>query len=118
MSSTTRSRSATIPVRCCWYASSMMRRMRCQSAPVMVVVFPSPRLPATHAPPRCMVLPAPQVGQANPPVRSEADADRSPRRSVDHHFRLMLLSGYIVESDALDLREEDLQVGEAGVIGH
>jgi len=65
-----------------------------------------------------MVLPAPQVGQANPPVRSEADADRSPRRSVDHHFRLMLLSGYILERDALDPREEDVQFGEPGVIRH
>ncbi len=65
-----------------------------------------------------MVLPAPQVGQAYPPVGDQADADRSPERVVDHHLGLMLLSGYIMEGDARDPREEDLQVGEAGVIGH
>ena len=65
-----------------------------------------------------MALPAPQVGQEYPPVRSQADAYRRPELIVDHHLGLMFLSGYIMERDALDPREEDLQVGEAGVIGH
>ena len=65
-----------------------------------------------------MVLPAPQVGQANPAVGIQADAHRSPELIVDHHLCLMLLSGYIMEGDALDPREEDVQVGEPGVIGH
>ena len=65
-----------------------------------------------------MVLPPAQVGQAYPAVGNQADADRRPELMVDHHLGLMLLSGYIMEGDALDPREEDLQVGEAGVIGH
>ena len=65
-----------------------------------------------------MVLPAPQVGQANPAVGIQADAHRSPELIVDHHLCLMLLSGNIMEGDALDPREEDVQVGEPGVIGH
>ena len=65
-----------------------------------------------------MVLPPAQVGQAYPPVGNQADAHRSPELIVDRHLGLMLLSGYIVERDALDPREEDLQVGEARVIGH
>src|SRR6266566_2040436 len=97
----------------------MMRRMRCQRSAVMSrPVLPSLRLQTTHAPPRYMMLPLAQVGQANPPVRSEADADRSPRRSVDHHFRLMLLSGYIVKRDALDSRDEGLQFGKTRIVGH
>jgi hypothetical protein len=86
-SPTTRSRSVAIPVRYSAYASSMMRRMRCQSAPVMTRrLLSSPRLPATHAPPRSMVLPAAHVGQAYPPVGSQPDAHRDPRRSVDHQL--------------------------------
>ena len=95
----------------------MMRRMRCQSAPVMIVVFPSLRLPATHAP-SVQVLSAAQVVEAYPAVGNQADAHRSPELITDHHLGLMLLSGYIMEGDARDPREEDLQVGEAGVIGH
>src|SRR6266581_9741206 len=97
----------------------MMRRMRCQRSSVMSrrLLF-SPRLPAIHAPPRCMVLPAPQVGQAYPAVGNQADADRSPELMVDHHLGLMFLSGYIVERDALDPREEDLQFGKTRIVGH
>src|SRR5436190_7440305 len=97
----------------------MMRRMRCQPPSVMTRrLLSSPRLPATPVPPRYMVLPPAEVGQSYPPAGSQPDAHRDPRRSVDHHLGLVLLSGYIVERDALDPREEDLQVGEAGVIGH
>src|SRR2546428_13807056 len=93
--------------------------IRCQRSAFMGrAVLPSPRLPATHAPPRSMVLPAPQVGQAYPPVGNQADADRSPELIADHHLGLMVLSRYIMERDPLDPREEDVQVGEAGVIGH
>src|SRR5207247_2874040 len=86
-----------------WHCSAVMSRP----------VLPSSRLSATHAPHRYMVLPAPQVGQANP-----ADADRRPELIVDHHLGLMFLSGYIVKGDALDPRDEDVQVGEARVIRH
>src|SRR5207249_2790805 len=65
-----------------------------------------------------MVLPAPQVGQANSPVGSQAEADRSPELIVDHHLRLMFLSGYIVEGDALDARDEGLQFGKTRIVGH
>ena len=65
-----------------------------------------------------MVLPAPQVGQANPAVGNQADADRRPNLIVKHYLGLKFVSRYIVERDALDLREEDLQVGEARVVGH
>jgi len=37
---------------------------------------------------------------------------------VDRHLGLTVLSGYIVKRDALDPREEDVQVGEPGVIRH
>src|SRR2546426_917951 len=97
----------------------MMRRMCCQrSSAIGRPVLPSLRLPAIHAPPRYMVLSAPQVVQAYPPVGNQADADRSPELIVDHHLGLMFLSWYIVEGDALDPREEDVQVGEARVIRH
>src|SRR2546422_3671624 len=65
-----------------------------------------------------MVLLPAQVDQSYPPVGHQADADPSSQLIVDDHLRLMLLSGYIVEGDALDPREEDLHVGEARVIGH
>ena len=65
-----------------------------------------------------MVLPPAEVGQSYPPAGSQPDAHRDPRRSVDHHLGLMHLSGYIMEREALDPREGDLQVGEARVVGH
>ncbi len=65
-----------------------------------------------------MVLQPAQVVQVYPPVGNQPDADRSPNLIADHHLGLMLLSGYIMEGDALDPGEEDLHVGEAGVIGH
>ncbi len=63
-----------------------------------------------------MVLPPAQVDQSYPPVGKQADAD--PQLIADHHLGLMPFSGYIMEGDALDPREEDVQVGEARVIGH
>src|SRR3989442_1107128 len=97
----------------------MMRRMRCQPPSVMTRrLLSSPRLPATHAPPRYMVLPAPQVGQSYPPVGNQTDTDRRHRLIVDHHLGLMLLSGYIVERDALDSRDEGLQFGKTRIVGH
>src|SRR6266403_3148845 len=97
----------------------MMRRMRCQPPSVMTRrLLSSPRLPATHAPPRYTVLPPPQVYHSYPPVRSQADAYRRPELIVDHHLRLMFLSGYIVEGNALDPRDEGLQFGKTRIVGH
>src|SRR3989442_1431966 len=97
----------------------MMRRMRCQPPSVMTRrLLSSPRLPTTHAPSQYVVLPLAQVGQSYPPVGNQADADRRPELIADHHLGLMLLSGYILERDALDTREEGLHLREAGVVGH
>src|SRR2546428_11112186 len=65
-----------------------------------------------------MVLPPAEVGQSYPPVGSQPDAHRDPRRSVDHHLGLMFLSGNIVERDALDSRDEGLQFGKTRIVGH
>src|SRR5881296_1363228 len=65
-----------------------------------------------------MVLPPAEVGQSYPPVGSQPDAHRDPRRSVDHHLSLVFLAGNVVEGNALDPRDEGLQFGEARVVGH